>query len=71
MSTDWTIAYIGAEVGFSSLSNFNEKFKTLLHVTPRYYRANHLSLRENIDNSQSIQGQLQKQFHQWQTNVVV
>ncbi|WP_256384851.1 helix-turn-helix transcriptional regulator [Photobacterium toruni] len=71
VSTDWTIAHIGAEVGFSSLSNFNEKFKTLLHVTPRYYRANYLSLRENIDNSQSIQGQLQKQFHQWQSRVVV
>ena len=71
VSTDWSIAHIGAEVGFSSLSNFNEKFKTLLHVTPRHYRANHFSLRENIDNSQSIQGQLQKQFHQWQTNVAV
>lgn len=67
VSTDWTIAYIGAEVGFSSLSNFNEKFKTLLHVTPRHYRNNHLSLRENIGNSQSIQGQLQKQFQHWQS----
>ena len=61
ISTDWTIAYIGAEVGFSSLSNFNKKFKTLLHVTPRHYRVNHLSLRGNIDTSQSIQGQL----HHW------
>ncbi|MEC6796303.1 AraC family transcriptional regulator [Photobacterium sp. S4TG1] len=71
VSTDWTIAHIGAEVGFSSLSNFNEKFKTLLHVTPRHYRVNHLSLRENIDTSQSIQGQLQKQLHQWQTNALI
>lgn len=71
VSTDWTIAHIGAEVGFSSLSNFNEKFKTLLHVTPRHYRVNHLSLRENIDTSQSIQGQLQKQLHQWQTSALI
>lgn len=66
VSTDWSIAHICAEVGFSSLSNFNEKFKTLLHVTPRHYRTDHLSLRDNIDNSQSMQGQLQKQFHHWQ-----
>ncbi|MEC6907380.1 AraC family transcriptional regulator [Photobacterium piscicola] len=71
VSTDWTIAHIGAEVGFSSLSNFNDKFKTLLHVTPRHYRVNHLSLRENIDTSQSIQGQLQKQLHQWQTSALI
>ncbi|KJF87346.1 helix-turn-helix domain-containing protein [Photobacterium phosphoreum] len=71
VSTDWSIAHIGAEVGFSSLSNFNEKFKTLLHVTPRHYRANHVALRENIGHSQSIQGQVQKQFHQWQTEAVL
>ncbi|MDN3686128.1 AraC family transcriptional regulator [Vibrio sinaloensis] len=35
VSTDWSIATISAEVGFSSLSNFNAKFKNLLRVTPK------------------------------------
>lgn len=62
VSTDWSIAHIGSEVGFSSLSNFNAKFKSLLGVTPREYRASHLDMRKDIDQSLSVEGQIQKQF---------
>ncbi|OAN11084.1 transcriptional regulator [Photobacterium jeanii] len=61
VTTDWTIARIGSEVGFSSLSNFNAKFKSLLRVTPREYRANHIDMRKDIEVSKAVTGQLQKQ----------
>lgn len=63
ISTDWSISYIGAEVGFLSLSNFNAKFKSLLNVTPREYRHTHLNMRVGIESRQSIKGQLQKQLN--------
>ncbi|MGF1735535.1 helix-turn-helix transcriptional regulator [Photobacterium satsumensis] len=63
VTTDWSIAHIGTEVGFSSLSNFNAKFKGLLKVTPREYRAKHIDMREGIDTSRSIAGQVTKQFY--------
>lgn len=62
VNTDWGIAQIGAEVGFSSLSNFNAKFKLLLRVTPKQYRSNHLDMRNHIDSSPMIKGQVQRQF---------
>ncbi|NOI67122.1 AraC family transcriptional regulator [Vibrio sp. 99-8-1] len=62
VTTDWSIAQIGAEVGFSSLSNFNSKFKGLLRVTPRQYRADHIDMRKNIDNSLVVEGQVQRQY---------
>lgn len=62
VATDWSIAQIGAEVGFSSLSNFNSKFKCLLRVTPRKYRADHVDMRKNIDSSIIIEGQVQRQY---------
>ncbi|MGF1691084.1 helix-turn-helix domain-containing protein [Photobacterium kagoshimensis] len=62
VSTDWTIARIGSEVGFSSLSNFNSKFKSLLQMTPRQYRSNHVDMRKDIESSRAVEGQLQKQF---------
>lgn len=62
VSTDWTIAHIGSEVGFSSLSNFNSKFKSLLRVTPREYRASHIDMRKDIANSRAVEGQIQKQL---------
>ncbi|WP_094752432.1 helix-turn-helix domain-containing protein [Psychromonas sp. CD1] len=61
--TDWSISYIGAEVGFLSLSNFNSKFKSLLHVTPREYRHTHIDMRIGIECRKSIKGQLQKQLN--------
>lgn len=60
--TDWTIAHIGSEVGFSSLSNFNSKFKSLLRVTPREYRASHIDMRKDIESSRAVEGQIQKQL---------
>ncbi|MGR5063198.1 helix-turn-helix transcriptional regulator [Photobacterium sp. DNB22_13_2] len=62
VTTDWSIAHIGAEVGFSSLSNFNSKFKGLLKATPREYRAKHLDMRKGVDTSRSVAGQVTKQF---------
>ena len=62
VSTDWSIAHIGTEVGFSSLSNFNAKFKSLLRLTPREYRASHIDMRKDIDQCRSVEGQVQKQF---------
>jgi len=62
VATDWTIAHIGSEVGFSSLSNFNAKFKSLLRVTPREYRANHVDMRKDISNSVAVEGQINNQF---------
>ncbi|BDR35726.1 TPA: helix-turn-helix domain-containing protein [Photobacterium damselae] len=62
VSTDWSVAHIGAEVGFSSLSNFNAKFKSILRVTPREYRTNHLDMRQGIEQTASVQGQVQKQM---------
>ncbi|MGR5076334.1 helix-turn-helix domain-containing protein [Photobacterium swingsii] len=62
VSTDWTIARIGSEVGFSSLSNFNSKFKSLLGMTPRQYRSNHIDMRKDIESSRAVEGQLQKQL---------
>ncbi|WP_428673256.1 helix-turn-helix domain-containing protein [Photobacterium swingsii] len=62
VSTDWTIARIGSEVGFSSLSNFNSKFKSLLGMTPRQYRSNHVDMRKDIESSRAVEGQLQKQL---------
>ena len=61
VSTDWSIATISAEVGFSSLSNFNSKFKNLLRVTPKKYRSDHTDMRAEITDSISIAGQVQRQ----------
>lgn len=60
--TDWSIAHIGAEVGFSSLSNFNSKFKCLLKLTPKEYRSSHIDMRHNIGQHRSVEGQLQNQL---------
>ncbi|NOH82628.1 helix-turn-helix transcriptional regulator [Vibrio sp. 03-59-1] len=60
--TDWTIAHIGSEVGFSSLSNFNAKFKQLLRKTPREYRLNHIDMRKDISSSRALEGQIQSQL---------
>ena len=62
VTTDWSIAHIGAEVGFSSLSNFNAKFKSMLRVTPRKYRASHLNKQQYLANYRSVVGQLQNQL---------
>ncbi|MCQ1058176.1 helix-turn-helix domain-containing protein [Photobacterium sp. DNB23_23_1] len=62
ITTDWTIAQIGAEVGFSSLSNFNAKFKNIIRVTPREYRASHLNKQHYHANYRSVVGQLQNQL---------
>ena len=62
VTTDWNIAQIGAEVGFSSLSNFNAKFKNMLRVTPREYRASYLNKQHYLANYRSVVGQLQKQL---------
>lgn len=62
VTTDWSISHIGTEVGFSSLSNFNAKFKGLLKATPREYRAKHIDMRKGIDTSRSVVGQVTKQF---------
>ncbi|PSW10758.1 AraC family transcriptional regulator [Photobacterium sanctipauli] len=62
ISTDYSISQIGADVGFSSLSNFNAKFKSLLHVTPREYRANHIDMRRDIENSRVVEGQINRQM---------
>ncbi|WP_231568944.1 helix-turn-helix domain-containing protein [Photobacterium gaetbulicola] len=63
VTTDWSISHIGTEVGFSSLSNFNAKFKGLLKATPREYRAKHIDMRKGIDTSRSVAGQVTKQFY--------
>lgn len=60
VSSDWSIAHISAEVGFSSLSNFNAKFKSIFHVTPKKYRLNHLDMRKDIAHSTSLTGQINK-----------
>lgn len=62
--TDWSIATISSEVGFSSLSNFNAKFKSLLRVTPKKYRNDHIDMRKGIMNSVSIEGQVQRQCNE-------
>ena len=62
VTTDWSIAHIGAEVGFSSLSNFNAKFKSIIRVTPREYRASHLNKQHYLGNYRSVVGQLQNQL---------
>lgn len=62
VATDWSIAQIGAEVGFASLSNFNSKFKGLLNVTPKQYRQNHIDMRQGMTQSKTIEGQVQRQY---------
>lgn len=62
VATDWSVAQIGAEVGFASLSNFNAKFKGLLNVTPKIYRQNHVDMRQGITQSKAIEGQVQRQY---------
>ncbi|MGF1725404.1 helix-turn-helix domain-containing protein [Photobacterium nomapromontoriensis] len=62
VTTDWSIARIGAEVGFSSLSNFNAKFKSVIRVTPREYRASHLNKHHYLATHRSVVGQLQNQL---------
>lgn len=62
VTTDWSIAHIGAEVGFSSLSNFNAKFKSVIRVTPREYRASHLNKHHYLATHRSVVGQLQNQL---------
>lgn len=48
VETDNSISYISAEVGFSSISCFNTKFKELLNVTPKQYRKNHINMRVDV-----------------------
>lgn len=60
VTSDWSVAHISAEVGFSSLSNFNAKFKSLFHVTPKQYRFNHLDMRKDIGHATSLKGQINK-----------
>ncbi|KLV05582.1 transcriptional regulator [Photobacterium aquae] len=62
VTTDWSIAHIGTEVGFSSLSNFNAKFKSVIRVTPREYRASHLNKHHYVATHRSVVGQLQNQL---------
>lgn len=48
VETDNSISYISAEVGFTSISCFNTKFKELLNVTPKQYRKNHINMRADL-----------------------
>ena len=48
VETDKSISYISGEVGFTSISCFNTKFKELLNMTPKQYRKNHMSMRAQM-----------------------
>jgi AraC-like DNA-binding protein len=38
VETDWPISVIAADAGFSNLSNFNRRFRTTRHMTPKEFR---------------------------------
>ncbi|MGL4475028.1 MAG: helix-turn-helix transcriptional regulator [Shewanella sp.] len=54
INTDNSISYISAEVGFTSISSFNTKFKELLNITPKQYRKNHLNMRSDSVSPETV-----------------
>lgn len=63
ISSDKSISYIAADVGFTSISCFNSKFKELLKLTPRQYREMHID--EKLTIGKSIKNKIQKQVLQF------
>lgn len=61
ISSEKSISYIAADVGFTSISCFNSKFKELLNLTPRQYRENHRDLQEGIEKSKCIKNKITRQ----------
>lgn len=64
ISSDKSISYIAADVGFTSISCFNSKFKELLNLTPRQYRETHIDVKVDIEKSKSIRNKIEKQVLQ-------
>ena len=62
VQTDKSISYIAAEVGFTSISGFNCKFKQLIKSTPREYRLTHTDMRLSAYTSKSVKNQIKKQL---------
>ncbi|MEC4728119.1 AraC family transcriptional regulator [Shewanella sp. D64] len=62
VKTDNSISYICAEVGFTSISSYNTKFKELMKLTPKQYRINHMDMRSGIETSRIVATQINKCF---------
>lgn len=62
VKTEHSISYICAEVGFTSISSFNSKFKELLKQTPKQYRNSHTDMKHDIVSAKTVKSQLKKQI---------
>lgn len=62
VQTDKSISYIAADVGFTSISGFNSKFKELLKMTPRKYRTTHIDMKQGVEKAKSVKNQIKKQI---------
>jgi len=62
VKTDNSISYICAEVGFTSISSFNTKFKEILKVTPKQYRSGNMGMRSGIESSKIVKAQIKKRL---------
>ena len=62
IQSDKSISFIAADSGFSSISGFNCKFKSLLNVTPRQYRETHKGMQVDIAHSRTVKNQIRRQL---------
>lgn len=60
IKTEHSISFIAADVGFSSISSFNCKFKEYLKITPKQYRQTHSDMREGTNKAIGVKSQIRK-----------